>query len=77
MNIQQATERYEAWLTSRRPLILADLELKHQRMAESPFMSLRATFYHWVQCWPEVCVDLATAPVILGVGDLRVENFGT
>ena len=77
MNIQQATEQYEAWLTSRLPLIPADLELKHQRMAESPFMFLRATFYRWVQSWPEVCPDLATAPVILGVGDLHVENFGT
>ena len=77
MNIQQATERYEAWLTSRRPLILADLELKHQRMAESPLLFLRATFYRWIQLWPEVCPDLATAPAILSVGDLHVENFGT
>ena len=77
LTIQQATERYEAWLASHLTLIPADLELKHQRMAESPFPFLRATFYRWVQRWPEVCPDLATAPVALSIGDLHVENFGT
>jgi len=77
MNIQQATEQYETWLANRIALIPADLELKHQRMAESPFMFLRATFYRWIQCWPKVCPDLVTAPVLLSVGDLHVENFGT
>ena len=42
-----------------------------------PFPFLRATFYRWVQRWPEVCPDLAAAPVVLSVGDLHVENFGT
>jgi hypothetical protein len=77
MNIQQATERYEAWLASRITLIPADLELKHRRMAESPFPLLRATFYRWVQHWPEVCPELAAAPAVLSVGDLHIENFGT
>jgi len=77
MNIQQATERYEAWLKSRLALIPADLELKHQRMAESPFPFLRATFYRWAERWPEVCPDLAAAPPVLAVGDLHVDNFGT
>jgi hypothetical protein len=77
MDIQQATERYEAWLADRLTLIPADLELKHQRMAESPFSFLRATFYRWVQRWGEVCADLSAIPVVLSVGDLHVENFGT
>lgn len=77
MNIGQATERYEAWLAGRLALIPADVELKHQRMAESPFPFLRATFYRWVQQWPEVCTDLTSAPSVLSVGDLHVENFGT
>ena len=77
LNIQQATERYEAWLASRITLLPADVELKHQRMAESPFPFLRATFYRWVQRWPEVCPELAAAPVVLSVGDLHIENFGT
>ena len=46
-------------------------------MRESAFPFLRATFYRWMQVWPEVCPDLVKAPHVLGVGDLHVENFGT
>jgi hypothetical protein len=77
MEIRQSTAAYEKWLGNRLVLIPADLELKHQRMAESPFPFLRATFYRWVQRWPAVCPDLAAAPTVLSVGDLHVENFGT
>jgi hypothetical protein len=54
-----------------------DLRLKHERMAEGPFLFLRATFYRWIQRWPEVCPSLTTAPRVVAVGDLHVENFGT
>ncbi len=77
MNIVKSTHRYEAWLGSHTPIVKADLSLKHQRMADAPFPFLRATFYRWMQIWPEVCPDLANAPRVLGVGDLHVENFGT
>src|ERR1035437_5668771 len=77
MDIKKATTAYEAWLGGKIPLIDVDLRLKHQRMAQSPFPFLRATFYRWVQRWPQVCPELANAPVVLGVGDLHVENFGT
>jgi len=77
MNIVKATARYEAWLRSQTTIIDADLRLKHQKMAESVFPFLRATFYRWVQVWPEVCPDLANAPKILAIGDLHIENFGT
>ena len=77
MDIKQATHDYEAWLGNRITLIPADVELKHRRMEESPFPFLRATFYRWVQVWPQVCMELVEAPVVLGVGDLHVENFGT
>ncbi len=77
MDIHQATEAYESWLHKRLAIIPADLELKHQRMAESPFPFLRATFYRCVQRWPEVCPEAAAAPAVLSVGDLHVENFGT
>jgi hypothetical protein len=59
------------------PLLDGDLRVKHQRMAQSPFPFLRATFYRWVQLWPQVCPELVTTPAVLGVGDLHVENFGT
>ncbi len=77
MDIGKATEHYEAWLAGRIHLIQADLDVKHQRMAEGRFPFLRATFYRWVQLFPKVCPDLAAAPSVLSVGDLHVENFGT
>ena len=77
MNIVKATARYEDWLRSHTRLIEVDLRLKHKKMAESVFPFMRATFYRWVQIWPEVCPSLAEAPEVLAVGDLHVENFGT
>lgn len=77
MNIVKSTRRYEAWMRSHTRPVPADLQLKHRRMAEAPFLFLRATFYRWMQTWPVVCPELAKAPRVLGVGDLHVENFGT
>lgn len=77
MDIIQATSTYEAWTGKYTPLLSEDLELKHQRMAESLFAFLRATFYRWMQLWPQVCPELAQTPAVLAVGDLHVENFGT
>jgi len=77
VGIRKATEAYESWLARHVSLIPADLKLKHERMAQSPFPFLRATFYRWRQLWPEICPELDAAPKVLGVGDLHVENFGT
>ena len=77
MRIKKATKKYEAWLAKNITIVPADLAMKHTRMAEDPFQFLRATFYRWVQVWPQVCPDLARAPRVLAVGDLHVENFGT
>jgi hypothetical protein len=77
MNILKATQKYEAWLSDRMPLIPADLDHKHQLMREAPFPFLRATFYRWAQLWPDISPKTAAAPEVLGVGDLHVENFGT
>jgi len=77
MKIHEATTQYEAWLGGHIPLVKADLALKHREMAGGLFPFLRATFYRWMQIWPEVCSGLATAPSVLAVGDLHVENFGT
>jgi hypothetical protein len=77
VNIVKATRRYEEWVGRHTPLVKRDLSLKHERMAEAVFPFLRATFYRWIQTWPEVCSDLAKAPRVLAVGDLHVENFGT
>jgi hypothetical protein len=77
MKITTATERFDAWLGERMPLIHADLKRKHALMREAAFPFLRATFYRWAQSWPEVSPDTFAAPEVLGVGDLHVENFGT
>ncbi len=77
MNIVKATRKYEGWLGQHLELVEKDLQLKHQRMAESAFSFFRATFYRWVQLFEEVCADLQRVPRILSVGDLHVENFGT
>ncbi|HJY84944.1 MAG TPA: DUF2252 family protein [Candidatus Binatia bacterium] len=77
MNIVESTQRYEKWLQQRLRVIEQDLTQKHTKMAQDPFAFLRATFYRWVQLWPELCPDLQDAPQVLGVGDLHIENFGT
>jgi uncharacterized protein (DUF2252 family) len=77
MNIHKATREYEAWAAQRTRFLKDDLDWKHQRMGESPFAFFRATFYRWAALWPEVCAECAQAPVLLAVGDLHVENFGT
>jgi Uncharacterized protein conserved in bacteria (DUF2252) len=72
-----ATFEFEKWLSAQLPIIRQDLRLKHQFMAEAEFPFFRATFYRWLQLWPEICDALAKAPKVLAVGDLHIENFGT
>ena len=77
MNCKKATKSYEAWLAKRTPIVEADLALKHKQMSAEIFSFLRATYYRWIELWPNVCADLAKAPVVLAIGDLHIENFGT
>jgi hypothetical protein len=77
MDILESTGDYEKWLAARLTLIPDDVKLKYQNMAEGAFPFLRATFYRWAQIWPKACPDAADAPVVMAVGDLHIENFGT
>src|ERR1700737_2146272 len=77
MNIVKATRQFERWLAEKIPLVRQDLALKHAHMAEASFPFFRATFYRWLQQWPELCPDLTKAPNVVAVGDLHIENFGT
>jgi uncharacterized protein (DUF2252 family) len=77
VKVQEATQSYEAWLKSTTTLNQKHLELKHDLMKKGAFSFLRATFYRWVETWPEICADLVSAPTVLSVGDLHIENFGT
>jgi len=77
VKITKATRQYEEWVGAQTPLVSRDVKMKHEHMSENPLSFLRATFYRWAQRWFEVCAELAHAPVVLAVGDLHVENFGT
>ena len=77
MNFADATRGFERWLANETPIVRADLAFKHERMAESPFVLLRGTFYRWVQTFARRCASTFSAPAIPVVGDLHVENFGT
>ncbi len=77
MNIQKATASFEKWKGARTQLIPQDIQYKHEQMALDAFSFFRATFYRWVQLWDEVCPEETKAPVLLAVGDLHIENFGT
>jgi Uncharacterized protein conserved in bacteria (DUF2252) len=75
--ITAVTRQYETWLAKYTSLVKADLILKHVLMKRDAFSFLRATFYRWMQVWPDVCADLVKTPVLRAIGDLHVENFGT
>ncbi len=77
MDIFEATRSYESWLGRHTSIVRRDLQLKHERLAENPFVFLRGTFYRWIQQWPATCAKVADAPAVLCVGDLHIENFGT
>src|SRR6187397_971907 len=76
--IVESTRAYESWMRKRTDVSRRLLRKKHRKMGEGPFPFLRATFYRWVEQWPEVCPRLArrNQDVLLAVGDLHVENFG-
>jgi len=57
MDIIESTQKYEAWLGEHIPLIPKDLNAKHQAMRSAAFPFLRATFYRWMQLWPEICPE--------------------
>lgn len=77
--ICRSAAAYEAWLRKqlRGDVVEADLECKHAKMGASPFVFLRATYWRWAETILEVCPDLASAPAVLAVGDIHIENYGT
>src|SRR5688572_12503489 len=77
-SIVKSTRDFEAWMRKRTDVSGRLLKKKHRKMSEKAFPFLRATFYRWVEQWPEVCPRLAERheDVLLAVGDLHVGNFG-
>jgi hypothetical protein len=77
MSIREATTAYESWLGERITLVKPDLKRKHDNMKTDPFIFMRATFYRWAQVFPATCRKANSAPQVVAVGDLHLENFGT
>ena len=76
-NVVEAADRYEKWLATQCEVVNKDLAFKHERMRQSAFHFLRATYFRWAGIIESVCPDFAGAPKVLCVGDSHVENFGT
>lgn len=68
--------RYESWLRGQCKVVEVDLAAKHERMRESPFDFLRATYFRWARTIESTCPGFSKAPRVLCVGDIHVENFG-
>jgi hypothetical protein len=79
MNIIESAAAYEAWLGAElgNEVVEKDVETKHAKMAEGPFPFLRATYWRWAETILDICPELATAPAVLAVGDIHLENYGT
>ncbi len=77
MKIDEATERYHAWLSQHTPLDERGLRKKRKKTRKGPFPFLRGTFYRWAQTWAARMPEEAATPRVLAVGDLHLENFGT
>ncbi|WP_338663367.1 DUF2252 family protein [Pararoseomonas sp. SCSIO 73927] len=80
MDILASVARYEDDLRAQmgREVLQEGLDEKHRKMAgRDPFPFLRATFWRWAETVLEVAPDLGSAPAVLAVGDVHLENFGT
>jgi hypothetical protein len=77
--IVKSARRYEDWLREQLPGDVRERDLadKHDKMRESAFVFLRATYWRWAETIFDVCPHLASGPRVLAVGDIHLENFGT
>jgi hypothetical protein len=77
MSFRSDNRDYEAWLARQCDVVKKDIAYKHERMKKSPFIFLRATYFRWARKIGDWCPELMDAPLVLSVGDLHLENFGT
>jgi uncharacterized protein DUF2252 len=77
MSFVADNDAFESWLRTQCDVVEEDLDYKHKRMCDSPFMFLRATFFRWAKQMPVLFPELMRTPEVLTVGDLHSENFGT
>jgi hypothetical protein len=71
------TRDFEKWVGTQVRIIGGDLRKKHDAMAKDPFSFLRATYYRWAGQFANLDDPIVSAPTVLAVGDLHVENYGT
>lgn len=80
LSFAESKDRYERWLNEQlgTDVVAADLSEKNRLMRESAFVFLRGTYWRWAECVRELFPDEETrTPVVLSVGDIHLENFGT
>lgn len=77
MSFVAANTSYERWMRTQCEVVEDDLERKHERMRESPFLFLRATFFRWPHLLKSAVPEVLDLPAPSAVGDSHVENFGT
>ena len=77
MSFRSDNKAYESWLDRQCDVVKKDIAYKHDRMKQSPFIFLRATYFRWARKIGDWCPELMDAPQILSIGDLHLENFGT
>ena len=77
--IRESARQYEDWLRKQLhgDVLEQDLAKKHDKMRESAFVFLRATYWRWAETIFDVCPDLAGGTQVLAVGDIHIENYGT
>jgi hypothetical protein len=79
VDIFASTQGYEAYLAAELgPEVVGEaLVEKRLEMKGGAFPFLRATYWRWAEIVLEIAPELATGPVVLAVGDVHLENFGT
>ena len=75
----QSKDRYDAWLKAAlgEDFVAADLAEKNDLMRESAFVFLRGTYWRWAEIVRALFPAAADVPIVLAVGDIHLENFGT
>lgn len=79
ISLADSKSTFEAWLTRKLgdQIVAEDLSEKRQIMASSPFVFLRGSYWRWAETIFDVCPEVESAPAVLAVGDVHLENFGT
>lgn len=81
MDIIESTQRYDLWLKEQLngDIFQEDIDYKHRKMADDAFQFLRASYWRWAEMirGGKGFAGLMSAPEVVAVGDIHVENFGT